>query len=294
MDHIRILDHCTQCGACVEECPGRVFGRTDRVGVTAPEACIRCGHCVAVCPVDAVSHDGFGGQPFPPIDKSLQLSPDAIRMAIRSRRSVRHFRDRPIPREMLDQLLDMARYTPTASNAQNVGWVAVTDPARRLALSRRVVHWMATPSRLASSPVLSPLVSRITGRNRPTTAGRYVGAMRRMVQESEAGGDPIFHQAPAVLISHSAGGNGLGPENAAYATDAIMLLAQSLGLGTCLIGFFTAATRYDRKLRELAHIPSGHRVTTTVVVGYPIYHYRRLTAREDPKVQWIEAAPRIG
>ena len=47
--------------------------------------------------------------------------------AMRSRRNVRKFTDQPIPAKDLDQILEMARRTPSGSNEQNWDFVVVTD-----------------------------------------------------------------------------------------------------------------------------------------------------------------------
>ncbi|HEX2026954.1 MAG TPA: nitroreductase family protein [Nitriliruptorales bacterium] len=47
--------------------------------------------------------------------------------AIRARRDVREYQDRPIPPEALDRILEAARRTPSASNQQRWDFVLVTD-----------------------------------------------------------------------------------------------------------------------------------------------------------------------
>jgi hypothetical protein len=55
------------------------------------------------------------------------LQPDVYRDIITSRRSIRQFKNAPVPRDVIEQVLDLARYAPTASNDQNVGYIVVTD-----------------------------------------------------------------------------------------------------------------------------------------------------------------------
>jgi len=50
--------------------------------------------------------------------------------AIRARRNVRHYQDRPIPGEELDRILEAARRTPSSVNRQRWDFVVVTDRAR--------------------------------------------------------------------------------------------------------------------------------------------------------------------
>ncbi len=48
---------------------------------------------------------------------------------IKSRRSIRRFLDKPIPFEMLDRLLEAARWAPSGGNCQPWAFVVIREPA---------------------------------------------------------------------------------------------------------------------------------------------------------------------
>lgn len=52
-----------------------------------------------------------------------------VQVAIKGRRSIRQFTEQAIERELLEQLLDAARWAPSASNQQRWRFVVVTSPA---------------------------------------------------------------------------------------------------------------------------------------------------------------------
>ncbi len=54
--------------------------------------------------------------------------------AIKSRRSIRAYKDEPVPEEALSQVLEAARVAPTASNRQEYKFIVVKDEATRKAL----------------------------------------------------------------------------------------------------------------------------------------------------------------
>jgi len=54
---------------------------------------------------------------------------------IKTRRSVRSFKDKPIPRDVLEDIIECARLAPTAMNLQPWGFVVVTDPGMRKKLA---------------------------------------------------------------------------------------------------------------------------------------------------------------
>src|SRR4249920_73599 len=59
--------------------------------------------------------------------------------AIRLRRSVRRYSDRPVPDEEVDRLLRLALLAPTGHNAQAWSFVVVRDPGRRAKLAELVL-----------------------------------------------------------------------------------------------------------------------------------------------------------
>lgn len=80
--------------------------------------------------------------------------------AIRSRRNVREFSDRPISHEDLNRILEAARRTPSSTNWEPWDFVAVTDRSQLEALSNvfkgawHVAHSAATIALVG--PVLAP------------------------------------------------------------------------------------------------------------------------------------------
>jgi len=58
---------------------------------------------------------------------------------VRNRRSCRRFRADPVPTEVLEKILDIARYSPSAANSQPWEFVLVTDPAMKRAISKEIV-----------------------------------------------------------------------------------------------------------------------------------------------------------
>lgn len=74
---------------------------------------------------------------------TLDLTVDELLTTTRSVRKRLDF-DRPVPREVLMECLDLALQAPTGSNAQGWQWVFVEDPAKRKALAE-IYRTTATP-----------------------------------------------------------------------------------------------------------------------------------------------------
>ena len=67
-----------------------------------------CRHCVALCPKAAVSITGFDTPPFK-IDKLVVLDPHQRMEALRTRRSIRSYKERSIAPDVIAQGIEAGR-----------------------------------------------------------------------------------------------------------------------------------------------------------------------------------------
>ena len=82
---------------------------------------------------------------------TLNLTADEVLTTTRSVRKRLDF-DKPVPREVLMECLDIALQAPTGSNAQGWQWMFVEDPAKKKALAE-IYKATATPYRRMPKPV---------------------------------------------------------------------------------------------------------------------------------------------
>lgn len=264
-------DKCTQCGLCVKVCRG-TLGMGERGPDVVGDFCIICGHCVAVCPNGALDHR------LTPLEKQVLLEkapmPDVHTAAhfLRSRRSVRSFQKKRVPRETIRELLDIARFAPTACNSQGVSYHVVDDPVTIKAIAAVIADWAEEDLRhgaLGKSPWSKNTVNTIHGYR-------------------ENGRDTILRDAPCLIIATAQKECfALGRDNTHFALSYAQLYAPALGLGTCWSGLFEycAAAGY-KPLLQLLRLPENKSVTGALLVGYPIYTFKRLVDREPLQISW--------
>jgi len=83
--------------------------------------------------------------------------------AIKQRRSIRDYQDKPVPQEKLDNVLEAARLAPSASNRQMCKFIVVRDKKRRLELSRAAggqAHIAGAPVVIAAIATMAEYVMR--------------------------------------------------------------------------------------------------------------------------------------
>lgn len=288
MPNIRVdPELCIACGACVALCTAQVYAELDgNTKAVAPEECWLCGHCVAACPADAIEHGGYPTKECTPLDREALPALDGLVTAFRARRSSRVFDDRPVPRKMVRELVDIARWVPSGSNAQPVDWLAIDDPERVSALSAECVVVLAQTARLLRNRLLRPLLRMTHGTEQVKAGLASAGKFARLEERIAQGIDPIFRNAPIVLVAHVPKGDSFGRDHATYAAYNLMLAAECVGLGTCQIGYFQIALARSQQLRQALGLPKGRRAEVTLILGHPVHEFQRLLPRRQPELAW--------
>ena len=269
-------DKCNQDGICVAECPvaGIQLANPESVPVPGPgleQTCMACGHCVAVCPTGALTHRDVPIADCPEIQKDLVINQEQAAQFLRSRRSVRVYKDKSAPREVLQQLVDMAHYAPTAHNDQEVHFTVIEDKNEVKMLAGLAIDWMRGV--LKADPALGKKMS----------CHIFVGAW-------DMGFDAICRSAPHMVLAHAE--HGKSPFSRYYPTDCasalayLELAAPTLGLGTFWGGMFMGAALSYAPLLEAMNLPKDHRLNGVLMMGYPKFKYHRLPTRKDAHVRW--------
>ncbi|MBT8351094.1 MAG: nitroreductase family protein [Deltaproteobacteria bacterium] len=267
-------DKCNHCGSCVALCnSGNVYvQKNDTVQVVSIENCWFCGHCVAVCPTDAIDHSQFLLDDCPPIEQAILPSLENMVEAFRERRSTRIYKIKPVARKIIQALIEIAEYVPSADNAQPVDWLAFDDPDLIEELSQQTIT------------VFEEKLDQ--GRKDMTATVEDIQDFERLIRQKAQGLDPIFFKAPVLLMAHVPVEDSFGRDDATYAAYNLILAAQRMGLGSCLIGYFIYALENSDQLRRYLRLPDNRRVEVALVIGYPKYQFKRIVSRRAMEIIW--------
>jgi nitroreductase/NAD-dependent dihydropyrimidine dehydrogenase PreA subunit len=275
---------CIGCGRCVETCPTSFLTLQAGKAVATGEKCLACGQCEAACPKACVVvsdlEEGVGdyttfqiNQEWVPYGK-----PDlaALVSLMRSRRSCRHFLDTPVDLARLQDLARIGASAPSGTNCQAWTFTILPDRAAVLKLSAEILRFFVRLNKVARNPLF-----RFFSRDLRTYYCKHYASIDKALKEwEETKKDKLFFNAPAIILVGCKPGASTPAEDALLATQNILLAAHAMGLGTCLIGFATAALKRDRSIQQRLGIPKDETIYAVIALGLTDDAYCRVTRRK--------------
>jgi nitroreductase len=157
---------------------------------------------------------------------------------IEDRRSIRKYKDQPVPEDVLNDILESARLAPSGSNTQPWRFIVVRSKETREKLSRADHNqsWMLT------APVLIVCV-----------------ADPRCQMENDDGSKAfsVNEESPEMSLKRVI-------RDVSIAVEHMALEAVSQGLGTCWTGWYE-----QDGIRPVLNIPEDKYVCCVLTLGYP-------------------------
>ncbi len=192
--------------------------------------------------------------------------------AIKSRKSIRAFLDKPVERKIIEEILNCAVWAPSWGNTQPWEFLVVNGDLLKKIADRNEEKFRAgeKPSPDLEMPEKWPEVYRsryiAVGKALFTAMGIKRGD--REARERHYINMQRFYGAPCViyicidsaLVAHYA------TLDVGAVTQNICLVAPEYGLGTCIMA---AAVHYPDIIRELTGLSEEKRLVLGIAMGYP-------------------------
>ncbi len=296
----------SSCQLCWENCPVRAWelAEGEEPHLAEDYACISCYNCVVACPRSAISvvepyrvEEGYfvtlphgleSRRPAKPVD--AEGKPDewtALEKAVLNRRSVRNFKEKPVPEHLVRRVLEAGRFAPSAANCQPWKFVVVSDRALLNEMSEAI--WSAL-SLVAEMYGDDEVVKQLAAA--AESAGQLPGsfdpriAFGGMRSPGRLHG-PVLHGAPvAILMLEDQRAVSAGGINIGICGQNMTLVANSLGLGACWVGFVTVLSRLPGWMERLG-IEAPWKLVTSLTLGYPKFKQEGMVPREYRPVTWF-------
>jgi nitroreductase/NAD-dependent dihydropyrimidine dehydrogenase PreA subunit len=283
------LATCKKCHLCAEICPAGIIRADEEARFLADRIpmCIRCGQCMAACPTRSINIAGLSYErDFFELPQRKESWQEAFYDLVSSRRSIRNFQDRPVPRELLEKIVQAITFAPPGFTPLTVELTVVNNRE----LIRRAVPLMAdmynSLLKMQTNPVARAILKWKVGEDTYQVLNTHVlPLMKARMPGLKAGTeDTIARGAPTMILFHAPVRN----EDIFIALAYGLLAAHSLGLGACGIGLIPPAINRNPELRKMFKVPESNLVLASMVLGYPKYKYSRGILRIPAGLTWIE------
>ncbi|MCZ7401844.1 MAG: nitroreductase family protein [Candidatus Methanoperedens sp.] len=185
---------------------------------------------------------------------------------IKTRRSVRNYKEDPVPDEDIKFLIDCARYAPSGSNMQPWSFLVIQN--------KEVMQKLSEQGKKA----MIPLAEKIA--NNPENEAGFISFLK-------AKGTNLFYNAPLLVIIFGNKKSVTADWDCAMAAQNMMLAAHSRGIGSCWIGLALPALMDEKILQELG-APHGYKAVAPLIFGYPQGKTATtIPERIEPEVKWL-------
>lgn len=155
---------------------------------------------------------------------------------IRTRRSVRAFTDAPVPRDIMRQIVETARFAPSWKNTQTARYVVLDSRAAIDELAEKAAAGFAHNAEILKGAPALAVVTSINKRSGYEKDGSFTTPKGNEWQMFDAG----------------------------IAAQTFCLAAHACGLGAVIMGIF-----HEDAVKEMLRLDDSLSVSALIAVGYP-------------------------
>lgn len=284
-------DRCNLCGLCVKICKDFSLKMENNKPVLSDQAlfgCVACGHCMAVCQNDAIQISGRELSVNDLIDLSEmgnKSSYDQLKNLLIGRRSIRDFKDIEVGEELIEKIIEAAVSAPMGLPPSDVHLVILKGKDKVHEFSFDVIDYFSKIGWIFSKWMI--WIWRLMGKEAYQLMKSFGNPLVKfMVETRKKNENYLLYDAPlAMYFSASPYSDPADPYiSATYA----MLAAESLGLGSCMIGSVHPMIQYGaKKLKKKWNLPSKSPSGIIVIFGYPKYKFKSGIKRSFAKITFF-------
>ena len=182
---------------------------------------------------------------------------------LKGRSSTRRFQNRELTQDTIQELIDIAIWAPTASNAQPWGFVVIQDQKEMKVMSDQA------KTLLLEHMKVNPRMEMY----RPSLENPNFN---------------IFYNAPSLILIYGKKEHPYTPQDCSMAAQNLMLAAWEKGIGSCWIGFAQGLCD-SSDFKKQHQIPEEYILVAPLILGYREQESPKpVPRREYPIFEWIK------
>jgi nitroreductase len=216
--------------------------------------------------------------------------------AIKGRRSIRKFKSQDVPKNIIKEVLEVARWSPSWGNTQPWSLYVLTGKTLAKFKEMNLRQTLSGAAIASDVPMLEKWPDAMKARY--GQLGKVVLSAQGIGRDDKAGRDKYYQNmvsmfdAPCMILACISRDNLVEYQmlDVGLIAQTVCLAAHDKGLGTCLLA---AAARYPAEIRKIAAIPDNEKIVVGIALGYPdgsfpLNNFERERAGLDEIVHWME------
>jgi nitroreductase len=251
---------------------GYCISEKDGYPVFDPDLCNICQKCVSICLSMAIMVNGHNPER---ISETSICSPAELRSLFERRRSIKHFIDKRVPREILQEIVSIAGYAPNQN--KNISVHVVDDANLLQAIDDSAVSFVKALYRFLfvfnpAAPLLM-IVSR-----------EFKTIKRKMEYDLVTREKVMKDNTQALIILTGRKSVPVTESSAHYMLASVMYMAETSGIGTCLMDSFVLSLNANPGIRKVLGI--RHSVLGVLALGYSSEQILNIPRGYQPDIKW--------
>jgi len=207
--------------------------------------------------------------------------------AIKMRKSIRGFKPNPVPKKIIEEILEIATRSPSAMNTQPWEFTIITGDVLEEIRKKNIEKLNSEPPH--PNHIVMGWDKDSIYRRRQVDLAKQIFQLMGIKKEDIDGknrwmerGFRYFDAPVAIVISVDKSLTENGPLlDIGAVIQTICLAALNYGLGTCIED---QGVMYPEVLREFAGIPESKRIIISIAIGYPDWDFpaNKLESEREP------------
>lgn len=289
-------DLCNSCGICGHVCPRHIpvtieneNEKTTMISTERISLCMECGHCVALCPHGAIEVESLNEEKFTPVE-ALDIDEDQLLSLMKQRRSVRRYKDKAVPRDIINRIIDASHSSPTGTGRMTTGVVVIDNPETLARFSELVFEAYEGLEKNLKNPIARFMIKQKKGKKILRTLQDFVmpGMHWYIRWYREGKSNEILKDCPALLLFHSPIFEPMGSENCLIAAFHAIMMAQVMKVGTCFNDLIPPMCNRVSEIRHLLGLSGDREVYASITMGYSKYQFKRIVPRKLAEIRYLE------
>ena len=220
----------------------------------------------------------------------MNLMMNLVIETIKKRQSVRLYEQKPIPKDIINTIIEAGNLAPSTGNEK-----LVEEGGKK----RKITNYQPWRFVVVEDPefkkkllqTIEPIRVNFYESMKETMPEMYERGMK-LYEAMDEPKDLVFYSAPVILYVIGSARNSIG---CAMVCENIMLAAVSLGLGSCYDGFGAMVTHNANVVKTL-ELKEGERIYGPILLGYPKLNPSESQVstlaelrdkKKDPVIKWV-------